>query len=300
MIDNRIFLSQGRFNMNEKDWLLLTTLYEERNITKTAKKLYLSQPSLTYRIKQLEKELGITLLYRGNKGITFTSEGEYMVKYAKKMIKELRNTHDALANMSDTLEGTLRLGASSNFALYELPSILEGFIDQHPSIDVQLKTGWSTVILDQLKEESIHAAFIRGDIKWNGGKVLINEESMSVVSRDKIKVADLPDLNYIKYHTDPLLKNTFDDWWMKNFDSPAHVSMEVDRIETCKEMVKKGLGYSLMPNISLQGEDDLYTLDMKIDGENITRKSWLLYKEETLDLKMIRSLILFVKGFYQL
>lgn len=286
--------------MNEKDWYLLETLYEEGNITKTAKKLYLSQPSLTYRIKQLEKEFGIILLHRGNKGITFTSEGEYMVKYAKKMIKELRNTYDTLANMSDTLEGTLRLGASSNFAHYELPSILEGFIDRHPDIDVQLKTGWSTDILDQLQEESIQAAFIRGDIKWNGGKVLINEESMSVVSRNKIQMDDLPDLNYIKYHTDPLLKNTFDNWWMKNFDSPAHVSMEVDRIETCKEMVKKGLGYSLMPNISLRGEHDLYTLDMKIDDTKLTRRSWLLYKNETLDLKMIKSLIHFVKETYQL
>lgn len=286
--------------MNEKDWYLLETLYEEGNITRTAKKLYLSQPSLTYRIKQLEKEFGIILLHRGNKGITFTSEGEYMVKYAKKMIKELRNTYDTLANMSDTLEGTLRLGASSNFAHYELPSILEGFIDRHPDIDVQLKTGWSTDILDQLQEESIQAAFIRGDIKWNGGKVLINEESMSVVSRNKIQMDDLPDLNYIKYHTDPLLKNTFDNWWMKNFDSPAHVSMEVDRIETCKEMVKKGLGYSLMPNISLRGEHDLYTLDMKIDDTKLTRRSWLLYKNETLDLKMIKSLIHFVKETYQL
>ncbi|AKG74875.1 LysR family transcriptional regulator [Salinicoccus halodurans] len=286
--------------MNEKDWQLLTVLYEERNITKTAKKLYLSQPSLTYRIKQLEKEFDITLLHRGNKGITFTSEGEYIVKYAERMIKELRDTHDGLANMSDTLKGTLRLGASSNFAFYELPSILEGFIERHPNIDVQLKTGWSSDIIDQLKEESIHAAFIRGEVKWRGSKILINEEYMSVVSRDKIKLEDLPDLNYIKYHTDPLLKNTFDDWWVKNFDSPAHVSMEVDRIETCKEMVKKGLGYSLMPNISLRGEDHLHTLDMKIDGGKITRSSWLLYKEEMLDLKMIKSLNSFVKKYYHL
>lgn len=286
--------------MNEKDWHLLTSLYEERNITKTAKKLYISQPSLTYRIKQLEKEFGISLFHRGNKGITFTSEGEYMVKYARKMIQELRNTQDALANMSDTLEGTLRLGASSNFAHYELPSILEGFIDRHPDIEVQLKTGWSSNIIDQLQDESIHAAFIRGDVKWNGGKVLINEENMSIVSKHKIKLEDLPDLNYIKYQTDPLLKSTFDDWWMKNFDTPAHTSMEVDRIETCKEMVKKGLGYSLMPNISLREEEDLYTLNMKIDGKNIIRKSWLLYKEDTLDLKLIRSLRLFVKEFYHL
>ncbi|WP_411842726.1 LysR family transcriptional regulator [Salinicoccus sp. HZC-1] len=286
--------------MTEKDWYLLISLYEERNITRTAKKLYISQPSITYRIKQLEKEFGIALLHRGNKGITFTSEGEYMVKYARRMIKELRNTEDTLANMSEKVAGTLRLGSSSNFAHYELPDILEGFINQYPGMDLQLKTGWSSDIIGHLQDESIHAAFIRGDIKWNGKKILINEEHMSVVSKHKIKLADLPRLNYIKYQTDPLLKSTFDNWWLKHFDIPAHTAMEVDRIETCKEMVKRGLGYSLMPNISLHDEDDLYTIDMEIEGQSIVRNTWFLYKEEMLDLNMIKSLNHFVKEHYGL
>src|SRR5699024_11351315 len=88
-------------------------------------------------------------------------------------------------NMNKEVSGTLRLGSSSNFAHYELPDILEGFIDAHSAIDIQLKTGWSSDILDQLQEESIHVAFIRGVIQWNGGKMLINEEYMSIVSKDK-------------------------------------------------------------------------------------------------------------------
>lgn len=286
--------------LDEKDWKLLVNLYAEKNITKTAKKLYISQPSLTYRIKQLEKEFGITLLHRGNKGITFTSEGEYLVKYAEKMLSELRQAEDALANMNNQLQGTLRLGSSSNFAHYELPSILEGFIYLYPDIDVQLKTGWSTDILELLQSESIHAVFIRGDIKWSGEKMLLSEERMSIVSKHEINLGDLPQLNYIKYDTDQHLKTTLDNWWIKTFDVPAHVSMEVDRIETCKEMVKKGLGFSVMPNMSLRGEDDLYTKEIKIDGQPVTRQSWLLYKSDMIDLKIVESLSHFVKQYYNL
>ena len=286
--------------LDEKDWKLLVNLYAEKNITKTSKKLYISQPSLTYRIKQLEKEFGITLLHRGNKGITFTSEGEYLVKYAEKMLSELRQAEDALANMNNQLQGTLRLGSSSNFAHYELPSILEGFIYLYPDIDVQLKTGWSTDILELLHSESIHAAFIRGDIKWSCEKMLLSEERMSIVSKHEINLGDLPQLNYIKYDTDQHLKTTLDNWWIKTFDVPAHVSMEVDRIETCKEMVKKGLGFSVMPNMSLRGEDDLYTKEIKIDGQPVTRQSWLLYKSDMIDLKIVESLSHFVKQYYNL
>ena len=54
--------------MDEKDWKMLVTIYEERNITKAARKLFISQPALTYRIKQLETEFKTNLIARGKKG----------------------------------------------------------------------------------------------------------------------------------------------------------------------------------------------------------------------------------------
>ena len=130
--------------------------------------------------------------------------------------------------------------------------------------------------------------------------MLLSEERMSIVSKHEINLGDLPQLNYIKYDTDQHLKTTLDNWWIKTFDVPAHVSMEVDRIETCKEMVKKGLGFSVMPNMSLRGEDDLYTKEIKIDGQPVTRQSWLLYKSDMIDLKIVESLSHFVKQYYNL
>ena len=66
--------------MEERDWQIIKTLYEQKNITKTARVLYMSQPTLTARIKQIEESLGTKLLYRGNKGITFTETGLYTLK----------------------------------------------------------------------------------------------------------------------------------------------------------------------------------------------------------------------------
>ena len=74
----------GGKGMEERDWLIIKTLYEQKNVTKTAEKLYLSQPTLTARIKHIENALGTKLLYRGNKGITFTDTG-----FPKELIAEL-------------------------------------------------------------------------------------------------------------------------------------------------------------------------------------------------------------------
>lgn len=76
--------------MDQKDWKVLKLLHEEKNITKTAEKLFVSQPSLSYRLKNLEKEMGADIIFKTKTGIEFTSEGEYLVKYAKEMLQKLQ------------------------------------------------------------------------------------------------------------------------------------------------------------------------------------------------------------------
>lgn len=67
--------------MDERDWQIISTLYKYKNITKTANTLFISQPALTARIKQIENELDVKLLQRSNKGVSFTSYGEYTAQF---------------------------------------------------------------------------------------------------------------------------------------------------------------------------------------------------------------------------
>lgn len=87
--------------MEERDWQIIKTLYEQKNITKTARVLYMSQPTLTARIKQIEESLGTKLLYRGNKGITFTETGEYTVKFAEHILGEMQELRETITNMQE-------------------------------------------------------------------------------------------------------------------------------------------------------------------------------------------------------
>ena len=118
--------------MDERDWQIIKTLYEEKNITKTARILYLSQPALTTRIKQIENHLGITLIYRGNKGITFTSAGERAAIFALKILNEISTFKEELANLGDEIGGILRIAAPSILASYYLPQLLSKFQELYP------------------------------------------------------------------------------------------------------------------------------------------------------------------------
>ena len=73
--------------MEAKEWQTFVTVVEEGNITKAAEKLFLSQPALSYRLKQVEDILGRPLLIRDNDGIALTAEGELYYDYCRRMIR---------------------------------------------------------------------------------------------------------------------------------------------------------------------------------------------------------------------
>jgi DNA-binding transcriptional LysR family regulator len=70
--------------MRDQDWAIISKLHSEKNITRTADLVFMTQPTLTKRIQQIEEELGIALVTRSSKGVVFTPEGEYVAKKAEK------------------------------------------------------------------------------------------------------------------------------------------------------------------------------------------------------------------------
>lgn len=283
--------------MDEKDWFIIKAIHEERNITKAAEKLYTSQPALTYRLQQMEENLKVKLVLRNKKGIKFTPEGEYLVKYANQMILELQKTRDYVLNMNNNIEGIIRIGVSSNFGHYRLPSILKSFLQNYPNVQFNVTTGWSSKINKLIQNEDVHLGIVRGDYTWYGPKVLIEKEHLTIISKENINIEKLPNLPCINYVTDHLLKKIIDDWWLERFSHPPNYTMKVDKIETCKEMVRHGLGYAIIPSICLQSRDreQFHTIHLtSIKGEPIWRDTWLMYQESVLDFEVIKRFIEFI------
>ncbi|MFB5662275.1 LysR family transcriptional regulator [Alteribacillus sp. HJP-4] len=281
--------------MNEQDWTLLKVLYEEKNMTRSAQKLFISQPALTYRLNHLEKEFGAKLILREKKGLEFTSEGEHLLKYARTMIHELQRTKDELLNMGSNIQGNLRVGTSGHFALYRLPSILKEFLNEYPQVQINVNTGLSSDIMELMDQSDVHVGIVRGDIAWHGTKHLLSEENICVISSSPVEIEELVKLPMISYKTDLGLRKSIDDWWKTQFNQPPLVMMEVDRLETCKEMVKNGLGFAIIPSIGLRDSDQLF---FKETGAK-PRKTWLVYDERALNLTVVNVFTEFLQAYFQ-
>ncbi|WP_338787176.1 LysR family transcriptional regulator [Metabacillus sp. FJAT-53654] len=286
--------------MDERDWMVLQTLYKEKNITKAAQLLYISQPALTNRLNQLEKEFGVIIVNRGRRGVQFTPQGEYLAKSAQEMLLTIQKIKENVLNMEDRVVGTLRLGVSNFFTDYMLPNLLKLFKDQYPNIEFKVTTNFSSHIAQLIYNQNVHIGIVKGDFIWKDHKHLLFEESICIASKEKIDIHDLPNLPRIDYHTDTSLKNSIDKWWSENFTQPPLVSIEVDKADTCKKMVINGLGYAILPSLILKDVNDIHIADIKsIDGKPIVRKTWMIYHEDSLKLNIVKAFVDFIENEYK-
>ena len=111
--------------MNERDLLILKYLHEFKNITKTANALFISQPALTARIKQLDRELNTTLLHSSNKGIFLTSTGMEAAVFADDVLKRLAEFKERIQAIDDENAGMLKLTAPIIICQYYLPQLIK-------------------------------------------------------------------------------------------------------------------------------------------------------------------------------
>ena len=167
--------------MDEKDYELLLDLNRTKNITKTARELYMTQPAITKRIQKMEEELQCTLFLRSKKGILFTPAGEQILPYASEILANSRKLKEQVSVCQDQICGTLRLGSSLNFAHYRLPKILKAYTDQYPLVDVQITTGQSKHLFQLLNRDEIAIAIMRGQYVWDETSQLISSDPMFFV-----------------------------------------------------------------------------------------------------------------------
>lgn len=290
---------KGEIAMNFKDLELIKILDDERNITSAATKLYIYQPSLSYKINTLEQELGVPLLIRSKKGIRFTAQGSHLVDYAKKTLNGFNKMKDYLRSIDNEDEGVIRLGVSQNLARYDLPELLSSFTDDFQKVQFKIVTSWSQSIYKLIESNEVSLAIVRGDVSWKGYKTLLNKEPICIISKDEIDLEKLPSKSRIAFETDTRLQNTIDSWWKESYNEPPNEAMLIDNLESCLKLVEKGMGYAIAPNIGVREYKNLNIVPIKNkENEIIYRDTWLLYREEE-DYPLMQKFIKHIKAYYK-
>lgn len=280
--------------MNDKDWQILLTIADVKNMTTASSKLYITQPALTYRLKNIEKDLGAYIFLRTPKGLVLTPEGEAIVKYAKSMLREFESIRTKVSNMSGTVQGTLRLGLSLNFARFKLAKILTSFCQVYPNVELSIKTALSSQVKTDLENDDITVAIVRGEHVWSEVKHMIDTEPIYLVSNQPVPAKLMPKLPYIMYDADASLNTIVAHWWNEKYSSPPRVAMQINDADTCRQMAALGLGYTIIPAMNTPSNTRAGLSVVPLTYKNNTpldRKTYILCRNTSLKLPAVAKFI---------
>lgn len=285
--------------MDSRDWLILKTIDEEKSITKTANRLFVSQPSLTYRFNKLEKEFDTILLKRYSSGVSFTAQGECLLKYSKEMLEQLSNVNKRIQSMNNPIAGNIRLGISTVFAKYRLAPILKGYSKRFPDVNVILKTGSSTCKLPgMLESRSVDLIIRRGNMKWCQKKHVILDEPNGIISSKPIDIDKIYRDTWIQDEMSVLTEDDklFYRWWKEKFkEDPTIKIIQVNSIEACIEMVSQGLGWGFLPKIHVQNKKNIYFYPLIWpNGKPIIQQTVMLYRNEALKQPAVKKFVEYI------
>ena len=221
--------------MDEKDLLIFLTLADTGNLTRTAEKLYLSQPTLSKRLQNMEADLGAALFLRSKQGVTLTPAGETAREVIQRTVRELNTLREQLQMRKDTICGTLRIEVSIDYSKYRLPQVLAAYTAQCPDVTLRVSTNHSRDCLRTLQDSSVHLAIVRGEYDWDEGKILLEREPVCLIrSRENANVP-LRELRYIGRDSDPEHMSMKARWLMEHKMEPCS-QLNVDGLSTCVAM----------------------------------------------------------------
>ena len=224
------------------------------NYTKAARQLYISQPSLSYAIANLEKELGCALFTHQGRGVVLTEAGRTFRRYADAALAAIRQGVQAVST------GTLRVGAISTAMGDHLPSLIVGFTQENPQITFEVTAGASRDILAGIEAGTLDVGIcsfipeftgVRFEPLYTEPWVLVTPENHPLQRLGRpvtlAEIAQYPLLSYKRISPiHPLLLEAF-----SAAGIAPHIAYELDDETAIGGMVQRGMGISLCLDNSL-------------------------------------------------
>lgn len=146
--------------MNIRRARYMATIYECRSISAAAKKLYVSQPSLSQTIQLVEKEIGVKIFDRSTSPLSLTYAGEKYMESVRCLLEVETNLERQLQEIKNEESGRIRIGISTLRGATFLPKILPRFVQKYPAVDLEIVETGSSRMNELLLQDKVDLAFL--------------------------------------------------------------------------------------------------------------------------------------------
>ena len=266
-----------------KNFLAIT---RHKSVAAAAREIGLTAAAAGQQIQQLEKEMGLELFDRTKRSLTLNTHGRSLIE----PIQEIVARYEALrSNMQSNLSGTIVLGALVSSLMGAFGKTLNEIKHNYPELEIKLIAGLSSNFLDQLLEGTLDAAIVTESpytlpqsLKWTElykePMILIYPNTISSRKKDLKNIA--PNLPFIRFERNTWTGHLVDQT-IKSNKLSIQDGMELNSVEAIIELVRQGLGYSIVPQLAnISWSNDRQLRIEELPGKTIYRKVGLLERKK--------------------
>jgi LysR family hydrogen peroxide-inducible transcriptional activator len=232
---------------------------EARHFGKAAERCFVSQPSLSASVKNLEEELGVQLFERGKRGVFVTEAGEQIVAQARRALEEADRVKSVARQGRDPLKGALRIGIIHTVAPYLLPDLVGALRRAAPDMPLDVEENTTATIDRMLRAGELDAIVLALPYEAPGIETIpLYEESFRVVAPARHPLARRKNVAVEELDAGELLLlpvgHCFRDQVLdacREFSRPPEAGRQGNSLETLRSMVASGLGVTVLPETAL-------------------------------------------------
>jgi LysR family transcriptional regulator, transcriptional activator of the cysJI operon len=277
---------------------IFLSVCDHKNMTRAARELYLSQPSVSQAIFDLEAEYGVRLFERLNHRLYLTTSGERLQSYARHILNLSEQVKKELSGQQQA--GSIRIGASLTTGTYLLPGVVSAYNKKMPEVEVFTLVDNTNVIEKWILEDRIDLGLVEGPVSSTDiVKRNLRDDRLVVIcapghplsQRKKISAADLSDGKFIIRESGSGTRAIFE-----TATREAGIAWKIAGIynntESIKHAVRVNLGLAVVSWISIEEEIKLgQIVPLEIQDLKLVRKFNLIYHRQKFFTKAMQVLV---------
>jgi LysR family transcriptional regulator, low CO2-responsive transcriptional regulator len=256
------------------------------SFTQTARELHLTQSGISHSMKALEGDVGCRLLDRLGKKVVLTQAGEQLLQHAQKILQEMESAREMFGRLGKWGRDRLRLGASTTACQHLIPTVLREFKKRFPEHTLTLEPGDTPQLAAALLRHRIDLALTL-EVKKEAQlefHPLFTDELQFIVSAQhrwaqarRVERAEIPKENFILYSKNSVTFRLVEDYFRRE-DMVLNSVIEVGSMEATKELVKLGLGVSILaPWITREEIEDGSLVALSLGRRKLQRRWGILH-----------------------
>ncbi|MDH3949368.1 MAG: LysR family transcriptional regulator, partial [Gammaproteobacteria bacterium] len=241
------------------------------SFTKAAEELHMTQPAVTFQVRQLEEQFNTRLFDRTHNRISLTDAGKRVHECAERIFELYAEMDNSVRELTGDISGVLILGASTTIAEYMLPVLLGDFKAKYPDITIRLKVANTDGIVSQVENNTIDLGVVEASVNNKNlvvercrtdHLVLIVPPGHELAKEDVVPIRRVADYPFICREegsgTREVMIESMHDAGVSTSD--LNIAMELGSLEAIKGAVESGMGVSILSNATIQKELKLGTL----------------------------------------